>query len=443
VAETEQTAPQNPPLPNELPVVPLRGAVVLPMTGGPLGVSRARLSGRERDTWRSGGDRMVLLLWQKNDNDDPAAKTICTGRHRSVDHPARWHGPGRMRGSVRRVVAAARPSSPDSSALHDRADQGTPRPSERRSRSTRTCGGLQELVDKALSLATGSRPTSAPWSLARRSAAHRVSAGQPARHEAGGQAAAARREQRPIKLDAGRDGAAREIDVLELKGQIESRAEKEMTDAQRQYVLRQQLKAIQSELGEGDGEAQELRKRIAEAKLPEHVARVANREVDRLERMTPAAPEYQMIRTYLDWLPRGAVAKRTEDRLDPVEARRVLDEDHYDLDKVKERIVDYLAVRKLKGDMKGPSSASSGRRRRQDVARPVDRAVDEPASSCGSRSAASATRPEDPRHRRTYIGSMPGGSAQALRSAGSSTPVLMLDEIDKRRSHQGNPARRC
>jgi ATP-dependent Lon protease len=127
-----------------------------------------------------------------------------------------------------------------------------------------------------------------------------------------------------------------------------------MTDAQRQYMLRQQLKAIQTELGEGDGEAAELRKRVTDANLPDAIAAVANREVDRLERMTPAAPEYQMIRTYLDWLLEVPWANRTEDRIDPVEARKVLDEDHYDLDKVKDRIVEYLAVRKLKGDMKGP-----------------------------------------------------------------------------------------
>src|SRR4029450_13754518 len=112
-----------------------------------------------------------------------------------------------------------------------------------------------------------------------------------------------------IKLDAVATALAREIDVLELKGQIESRAEQEMAAAQKQYGLRQQMEAIQSSLGEGgDGEVQELRKRIAEANLPEHVAAVANREVDRLERITPAAPEYQMISTDVDWLVEGAGA---------------------------------------------------------------------------------------------------------------------------------------
>ena len=234
---------------------------------------------------------------------------------------------------------------------------------------------------------------------------------------------------------------SREIEVLELKGQIESRAEKEMTDAQRQYVLRQQLKAIQSELGEGDGEAQELRKRVQEAELPEHVNTVALREVERLERMTPASPEYQMIRTYLDWILDVPWAKITADRLDPVEARRVLDEDHYDLDKVKERIVEYLAVRKLKGDLKGPilcfvgppgvGKTSLG----QSIARAMNRKFVR-ISLGGVRDEA-----EIRGHRRTYIGSMPGRLVQALKTAGSANPVFMLDEIDKIAvGIQGDPA---
>ena len=125
-----------------------------------------------------------------------------------------------------------------------------------------------------------------------------------------------------VKLHAVSMALSREIEVLELKGRIESEAEKGMTDAQRQYVLRQQLKAIQTELGEGDTEAQELRKRVAEANLPESVAAIAMREVDRLERMTPASPEYQMIRTYLDWVLDVPWSTTSEDRLDPVAARR-------------------------------------------------------------------------------------------------------------------------
>ena len=131
-----------------------------------------------------------------------------------------------------------------------------------------------------------------------------------------------------------------------------------MTDAQRQYYLRQQLKAIQDELGEGEKpEALDLRARLAAAKLPEPVAAVASREVDRLERMTPASPEYQMIRTYIDWVLDVPWSVTTPDRLDPIAAREVLDQDHYDLDKVKERIVEYLAVQKLKSRSAAPAGA--------------------------------------------------------------------------------------
>jgi ATP-dependent Lon protease len=205
-----------------------------------------------------------------------------------------------------------------------------------------------------------------------------------------------------------------------------------MTDAQRQYYLRQQLKAIQQELGEGEGnELQELRNRIAAARLPEAINAAAMREVDRLERMPAASPEYQMLRTYIDWLLDVPWATTTEDRIDPVEARRVLDEDHYDLDKVKERIVEYLAVRKLKGDMKGPilcfvgppgvGKTSLG----HSIARAMSRKFVR-ISLGGVRDEA-----EIRGHRRTYIGSIPGRIVQALKQAEAMNPVFMLDEIDK------------
>src|SRR4051812_44294004 len=301
---------------------------------------------------------------------------------------------------------------------------------------------LQELVDKALSLATGLSPDIKTLVM---------SIDDPLRivyllaslldMKAEDKQRLLEENDVSIKLDAISMVLSREIEVLELKGKIESKAEKEMTDAQRQYVLRQQLKAIQTELGEGDSEGAEIRKRVAEADLPESVATVANREVDRLERMTPASPEYQMIRTYLDWILDVPWDKPTEDRLDPVAARKVLDDDHYDLDKVKERIVEYLAVRKLKGDLKGPilcfvgppgvGKTSLG----QSIARSMNRKFVR-ISLGGVRDEA-----EIRGHRRTYIGSMPGRLVQALRSAGSSNPVLMLDEIDKVSvGVQGDPA---
>jgi ATP-dependent Lon protease len=245
-----------------------------------------------------------------------------------------------------------------------------------------------------------------------------------------------------IKLSAVSTAVSREVEVLELKGEIESRAQKDMSDAQRQYFLRQQLKAIQAELGENEGqEMAELRTRVADAGLPEPVFKAVEHEIDRLERMPAASPEYQMIRTYVDWVLDVPWSKRTDDRLDPNEARRVLDEDHYDLDKVKERIVEYLAVRKLKGDMKGPilcfvgppgvGKTSLG----QSVARAMNRQFVR-ISLGGVRDEA-----EIRGHRRTYIGSMPGRIIQALRQAGSTNPVFMLDEIDKMSTgFQGDPA---
>ncbi|HEV3140492.1 MAG TPA: endopeptidase La, partial [Vicinamibacterales bacterium] len=250
------------------------------------------------------------------------------------------------------------------------------------------------------------------------------------------------------KLKAVAAAMNREIALLEMKSKIESAAQQEMTDAQREYYLRQQLKAIQDELGEGEKtEIQDIRARLAKANLPESVAAVANREVDRLERMTPASPEYQMIRTYIDWVLDVPWSTTTEDRLDPVAARTVLDEDHYDLDKVKDRIVEYLAVQKLKtrnsptAQIKGPilcfvgppgvGKTSLG----QSIARAMNRKFVR-ISLGGVRDEA-----EIRGHRRTYIGAIPGRIVQALKQAGAMNPVFMLDEIDKiSAGFQGDPA---
>ena len=419
--------------------MPLRGAVVLPLTVAPLGVSRP--ISVEAVNRALAGDRMVVLLLQKTDSDDPGADDLYrVGTVAVVRQMAK--GQTGMRVLVEGIARVrAEFLSNDGGTLRALL-KPLPEKSERTIEIDARVRRLQELVDRALSLATGLSPDIK---------ALVATLDDPLRIV---YLLASLLDMKPedkqklleendlsVKLDAVSMALSREIEVLELKGQIESRAEREMTDAQRQYLLRQQLKAIQTELGEGDGEQQELRKRVEEAKLPEHVATVALREVDRLERMTPASPEYQMIRTYLDWILDVPWAKATEDRLDPVEARRVLDEDHYDLDKVKERIVEYLAVRKLKGDLKGPilcfvgppgvGKTSLG----QSIARAMNRKFVR-ISLGGVRDEA-----EIRGHRRTYIGSMPGRLVQALRTAGSGNPVFMLDEIDKLAAGiQGDPA---
>jgi ATP-dependent Lon protease len=227
---------------------------------------------------------------------------------------------------------------------------------------------------------------------------------------------------------------ARELEVVQLGSQIQSQVQSEVDKGQREFFLRQQLKAIQDELGEGDeqqAEVNELRQRIEDAELPEHALKAAERELSRLEKLPSAAAEHGVIRTYLEWLVELPWAQQTEDNLDIAHAREVLDADHYDLEKVKDRILEYLAVRKLKPDSPGPilcfvgppgvGKTSLGR----SIARALGREF-ERISVGGVRDEA-----EIRGHRRTYIGAMPGTIIRALRDAGSRNPVFMIDEIDK------------
>ena len=226
----------------------------------------------------------------------------------------------------------------------------------------------------------------------------------------------------------------RELEVLELGTKIQSQVQSEMEHSQREYFLRQQLKAIQEELGEGDeqqAEIAELRGQIEEAHLPEEADRAARRELDRLAKLPPAAAEYGVIRGYLEWILSLPWNETTEDNLDLEHARGVLDEDHYDLEKVKDRIIEQLAVSKLKQDIAGPilcfvgppgvGKTSLG----QSIARSLGRKFAR-ISVGGVRDEA-----EIRGHRRTYIGALPGTIVRALRDAGSKNPVFMIDEIDK------------
>lgn len=228
--------------------------------------------------------------------------------------------------------------------------------------------------------------------------------------------------------------ANRELEVLELGSKIQSQAKGEMSKAQRDFFLREQLRAIQKELGEVDErtiEINELKERIAEANLPAEALKEAERELARLAKMPPAAAEYTVSRAYLDWLVNLPWAKSTEDNLDIGRASGILDEDHYDLDKVKDRILDYLAVRKLNPDMKGPilcfvgppgtGKTSIG----QSIARALGRKFVR-ISLGGVRDEADIRG-----HRRTYVGALPGRIIQGLRRAESNNPLFMLDEIDK------------
>lgn len=225
-----------------------------------------------------------------------------------------------------------------------------------------------------------------------------------------------------------------EIQILEVGKQIQSEIKTEMDKRQREYILREQLKAIQKELGEVDEqtkEINELREKIEQAGMPEEVRREAERELDRLSQMMPGAAEYTVSRTYLDWLINLPWSKSTEDTLDIERAKEILDEDHYDLEKVKNRILEFLAVRKLKNDTHGPilcfvgppgvGKTSLG----MSIARAMGREFVR-ISLGGVRDEA-----EIRGHRRTYVGALPGRIIQAIRKAGTNNPVFMLDEIDK------------
>ena len=433
--------------PSELPVLALRQTVVFPLTLQPLAVNRPISIGAVNAALAA--DRLLFLTLQKGDREDPEPDDL----HRVGTIAAIRQMAKAPTGGIHVIVEGlmrARAESMARSEVSLRASVvPVPEKADRTLEADAYVRRIQELVDRALTLSSGlsqelrglvmgiEDPLRLAYVLA---SLLDIKADEKQQILEADEAIA--------KLKSVADALSREVSLLELKGKIESAAQQEMTDAQRQYYLRQQLKAIQEELGEGEKpEAQELRKRVADAKLPEAVATIVNREIDRLERMTPASPEYQMVRTYLDWALDVPWSVTTPDRLDPRAAREVLDQDHYDLDKVKERIVEYLAVQKLKSQqsgatiIKGPilcfvgppgvGKTSLG----HSIARAMNRKFVR-ISLGGIRDEA-----EIRGHRRTYIGAFPGRVVQALKQAGAMNPVFMLDEIDKVSvGFQGDPA---
>jgi ATP-dependent Lon protease len=230
------------------------------------------------------------------------------------------------------------------------------------------------------------------------------------------------------------DLLGKEVQVLTMQAKIQSQAREEMTKSQREYYLREQMRAIKGELGEADErtkEFKELRQKIKKAKMPQEVEKGAHKELQRLDQMHPDSAEASIVRTYLDWLIEMPWSKSTPNNLDIKKAKEVLDEDHYNLEKVKERILEYLSVHKLKKRMKGPilcfigppgvGKTSLGK----SIARALGRKFVR-ISLGGIRDEA-----EIRGHRRTYVGAMPGRILQSIKQAGSNNPIFMMDEVDK------------
>ncbi len=237
---------------------------------------------------------------------------------------------------------------------------------------------------------------------------------------------------------------AKEIEVLTIQAKIRSQAKDEMTKSQKEYFLREQIRAIKSELGDTDQkgeEASELREKIMSCKMPSEVETEALKQLGRLERMHPDASEASMLRTYIDWLIETPWSKSTPDNLDLARAKMFLDEDHYNLGKIKERVLEYLAVRKLKEKMKGPILCFSGPPGvgKTSLGRSIARALGREfvrVSLGGVKDEA-----EIRGHRRTYVGALPGRVVQGLKQAGTNNPIFVLDEIDKLGSDfRGDPS---
>jgi ATP-dependent Lon protease len=239
----------------------------------------------------------------------------------------------------------------------------------------------------------------------------------------------------------------REHDAVKVESEIREKVQSDIGKSQRDYVLRQQLEAIRQELGEtedSESETQRLEQRIAAAGMPEEAEKQARRELDRLAQMPTAAAEHSVIRSYLEWMVDLPWSKASPDRLDVEEARRILDVEHWGLEKVKDRIVEYIAVLSLKRDLKGPilcfvgppgtGKTSLGRSIAHALGREFQR-----ISLGGVRDEA-----EIRGHRRTYVGALPGRIIQGLRRAGTRNPVFVLDEVDKvGGDFRGDPSRRC
>jgi ATP-dependent Lon protease len=442
--DAEDVIRANQPLPDALPVLPLRGTVTFPETLAPLEVGQERSIQLINDVL--GTNRMLVMVASRDPEDeepgpeglyDVGVVGVVARMIKVPDGSLRILVQGTQRVRVGPYVAE-QPYLVARISAHPDVSEPSPELEALTRNVQRTFSEIVEQIpylpeELQMAVANIDDPTTLGHLIA---GALRIDTEE--KQKVLEEVDVAKRLRRLALI------LARELEVVRLGTQLQSQVQSEIGKGQREFFLRQQMKAIQDELGEEDeqqAEVNELRERIEAAKLPEQARKAADRELSRLEKLPPAAAEHGVIRTYLEWLVELPWAVESEDNLDIPHAREVLDADHYDLEKVKDRILEYLAVRKLNPDSPGPilcfvgppgvGKTSLGRSIAKALGREFER-----ISVGGVRDEA-----EIRGHRRTYIGALPGTIIRALRDAGSRNPVFMIDEIDKMGADfRGDPA---
>ncbi len=428
-----------------LPVLPLKSAVLFPYLLMPLSAGRPASIAAVEAALATESKEILIFTQRDADLDSPSKDDLYSIGTKAVIRKMNRSGEGHLElmvlGMERVTLLKVDSSEP---FLKGRAVP-LPLPEDKGPEIEALQGALVELAGEALTLAQPNTPQELRGLLASNDDPLRLTFVLSAMFSLDAEKGQSLLEA-PTRAEALRmmhRYLMHEVQVLELRNKITTEARTEMSKEQHDYLLRQQMRAIQQELGEKgeQAEAQQLRERLEKAGLPEDILKEATRELDRLEKLPPGAPDYNVIRTYLDYVLELPWTKSTEGSLDIAKARQVLDEDHFGLKDVKERILEHLGVLKLNPNAKAPilcfvgppgvGKTSLG----QSIARSLNRKFER--MSLGGLHDEAELRG----HRRTYIGALPGRVIQAMRRAGANNPVLMLDEVDKLgHDFRGDPA---
>jgi len=429
-----------------LPVLPLKSAVLFPYLMMPLSAGRPASIAAVEAALATESKEIVVFSQRDPDIDSPAQEDLYPIGTKAVIRKMNRASEGHIELLVLGMERVALMKLDDSEPFLKARVTPLPLPEDKGAEIEALRSALIELAGEALTLAQPNAPQELRGLLSANEDPLRLAFVLSSMFSVDADKAQALLDA-PTRLEALRlmhSYLTHEVQVLELKNKINTEARSEMTKEQRDYLLRQQMRAIQQELGDKGGEqaeAEQLRERLEKADLPEEILKEAKRELDRLEKLPPGAPDYNVIRTYLDYVLELPWRKKTEDSLDIAWARQVLDEDHFGLKDVKERILEQLGVLKLNPNAKAPilcfvgppgvGKTSLG----QSIARALNRKFER--MSLGGLHDEAELRG----HRRTYIGALPGRVIQAMRRAGANNPVLMLDEVDKLgHDFRGDPA---